>query len=148
MQTKSTQLSKQGSTLQRITNGELSVYSDQQADKTDVATAIGKLRAVFPKQTNEFFAVLAEMVVNSGMTANQLKDAVNHAICNTKYELKVSDIMTFDKRVKLYSYEDVYRMTGKFPSPDYCLVIVNGQRMYAKLTDAQQCGIRIDKIYG
>ena len=66
-----------------------------------------KLQSAFPKQNKEFFNVLAERLIANGFTDERLTDAVNNVIDNFQYrELKISDIVKCDKRIKLYNYKE------------------------------------------
>lgn len=63
---------------------------------------------------NTFFNILTERILLNKFTANRLKDAVNHIIDNFQYkELVVSDIIRFDKRIKLYTYNEVCNLVTK-----------------------------------
>ena len=51
-----------------------------------------------------FFNILVERMMANGFTAGRLEDATAHVIDNFQYrELNVSDIIKFDRRVKLYT---------------------------------------------
>lgn len=68
----------------------------------------------FPKMENEFFNLLSERVRANKFTTKRLNDAINHLIDNFNYkELNIADIIKFDKKVKLYSYNDVCKMVSK-----------------------------------
>ncbi len=76
-----------------------------------VAKNIRKLQTAFPKQSKEFFNVLAERLVANGFTDQRLTDAVNNVIDNFQFkELNISDIVRFDKTVRLYSYQEACRL--------------------------------------
>ena len=54
--------------------------------------------------SKEFFVLLSEFILTENFTEKRLKDAVNHIIKNFQYkELNISDIIKFDKRVRLYT---------------------------------------------
>ena len=60
---------------------------------------------------NEFFNLLAERVVDNGFTSDRLNHAINHVLDNFQYkELNISDIIRFDRRVRLYTHNEVSRM--------------------------------------
>ena len=68
----------------------------------------------FPKMGDPFFNLLAERVRANKFTTKRLNDAINHLIDNFNYkELNIADIIKFDKRAKLYSYNDVCKMVSK-----------------------------------
>jgi hypothetical protein len=73
-----------------------------------MAQAIRTLRIAFPRSGDEFFSLLYERMKKNQFTAKRLEDAVTHVIDNFPYkELNVSDIISFDRRVRLYSYDEV-----------------------------------------
>ena len=99
---------------------ELSLYADGFPTKEDLITASNRLSIAFPKMPKEFFVLLTEFVIKHKFTAKRLSDSVNHVIANFQYkELNISDIIKFDRRVKLYSWEDVYKIKGQIPHPDF-----------------------------
>ena len=69
--------------------------------------------------TTGFFTLLTEFIKKDGFTAKRLEDAVNHVIMNFAYkELNISDVIRYDRRVKLYSgreYENA-QINGADPS--------------------------------
>lgn len=70
-----------------------------------------RLQSAFPKQGKEFFNVLAERLIANGFTDQRFTDAVNHAIDNFQYkELNISDIVRFDKKVRLYNYQEACKL--------------------------------------
>lgn len=100
----------QGAFRKTQSNNELSIYLDKLTD-VGVAKNIRKLQTAFPKQSKEFFNVLAERLVANGFTDQRLTDAVNNVIDNFQFkELNISDIVRFDKTVRLYSYQEACRL--------------------------------------
>jgi len=97
----------------------LSLYGDKFPEKEDFIAASNRLSISFPKMTKEFFVLLTEFVVKKEFTAKRLSDAVNHVIANFQYkELNISDIIKFDRRVKLYTGKEfvIAQMNGIHPS--------------------------------
>ena len=79
-----------------------------------VAKNMRKLQSAFPKQSKEFFNVLAERLIATGFTDQRLTDAVNNVIDNFQYkELNVSDIVQFDKKIRLYTYPEACKLVTK-----------------------------------
>ena len=92
-----------------------------------------KLQSAFPKQSKEFFNVLAERLIANGFTDQRLTDAVNNVIDNFKYkELNVSDIVGFDKRIMLYTYNEA------------CCLVTEGKYEFGK--DLQRISMD-DRVY-
>ena len=76
-----------------------------------IAKNMKKLQSAFPKQSKEFFNVLAERLVANGFTDERLADAVNNVIDNFQYkELNISDIVRFDKKMRLYNYNEACKL--------------------------------------
>lgn len=92
----------------------ISLYSDDMADKADVAGALNILNAAFPRafssadERNAFFALLASRVIDNGFTKKRLKDAIYHFIDTGKAfkQILISDIISFDKLSKIMTYNE------------------------------------------
>ena len=92
----------------------ISLYGGEPAGAQEIAESISRLMDAFPKMENEFFNLLSERVRANKFTTKRLNDAINHLIDNFNYkELNIADIVKFDKKVKLYSYNDVCNMVSK-----------------------------------
>lgn len=92
----------------------------------------------FPKMENEFFNLLSERVRANKFTTKRLNDAINHLIDNFNYkELNIADIVKFDKKVKLYSYNDVCKMVSKGEASftDFAIKEIDGTHYRVKKTD-------------
>ena len=88
----------------------MSLYQDTLSDM-GIAKNMRKLQSAFPKQSKEFFNVLAERLIANGFTDERLTDAVNNVIDNFQYkELNISDIVRFDKKMRLYTYSEACRL--------------------------------------
>ena len=104
--------------------------------KDELKVATNRLAIAFPKMTSEFFVLLTEFVIKHDFTAKRLSDAVNHVISNFQYkEPNISDIIKFDKRVKLHTYNEVYIATGQVPHPDFEKREIEGKMYYIRKTD-------------
>jgi hypothetical protein len=115
---------------------ELSVYCDSRVTDREVSICNKKLQMAFPAMSAGFFNILTERIHANRFTVKRLEDATAHVIDNFRYkELNVSDIIRFDRRAKLYSYNDVIRITGQFPHPDFERRTVDGQNWYVRKTD-------------
>lgn len=127
----------QRESLELTQNNEVSVYTDQLAQPRDVGVAMKRLSASFSRMEDEFFNILSERIVKNGFTKKRLEDAVNSIIDNFQYkELNVSDVIRFDKKVKLYTYNEVcYMVTkGQAEFSDFEIRVINGThyRVYKK----------------
>lgn len=116
--------------IMKVKNGyEISIYSGI-ADPTVILQSVNRLKAAFPKMGDEFFNILSERIVKNGFSNERLQDAVNYVIDNFHYkELNVSDIIKFDKKVKLYTYNEVTCLVteGKASMDDFKIVEIDGK---------------------
>jgi hypothetical protein len=103
-----------------------------------LATSIKKLQVAFPSRPPEFFNLMAERIVANGFSDERLEDAVGCAIDTFGYkEINISDVVNFDRKIRLYTYNEVadmvqqgYRMDRDFEKRD-----VNGRAFWVKVTD-------------
>ena len=106
---------------QKKENGEieLSLYEGNLATEDDINNASTRLSWAFPRMMPQFYALLTEFIKKDRFTAKRLEDAVNHVIANFQYkELNISDVIRFDRRIKLYTgreYENA-QVNGADPS--------------------------------
>ncbi|WP_280744268.1 MULTISPECIES: hypothetical protein [unclassified Parabacteroides] len=125
--------------LLRTDNGcEISLYGAGELKPNEIAVEMARLRTAFPKQSQEFFNLLAERVLKNNFSPERLRDAVNHTIDNFAYkELNVSDIIRFDRRAKLYTYGEVCRlvMKGEADFSDFKTKEVEGEVFRVKKSD-------------
>jgi len=97
---------------------------------------VAKLFIAFPKMDTGFWDLLSERIVANGFTKERLKNAVEYVLDNFAYkELNISDIIRFDKRVKLYTFNELYKIEGQVPHPDYEKRIINEKVFYVKKND-------------
>lgn len=124
----------------------ITLYADQQADVRDIATQLNRLKAAFPRNEAVFFNLLAERIVARGMTRSQLTEAVNRLIDGFQYkELNVSDVIGWDKRIKLYSHSEVKDLCA-LPNPkaewtDFKVVQVGESYYRVKRSDLARYGL-------
>lgn len=85
-----------------------------------------------------FFSLLAERVAMNNFSNERLCDAVNYILDNFQYkQLTISDIIRFDRRVKLYTYNEVVNMvtTYKASFNDFEVRIIDGRYFRVKKSD-------------
>ena len=117
---------------------ELSLYADEKPERTDFIQANNRLGVAFPKMSKEFFVLLTEFIIKEGFTKERLKDAVNHVIANFQYkELNISDIIRFDRRVKLYSHSQASQMvtSGRASFEDFDKKQIDGKMFWILKSD-------------
>jgi hypothetical protein len=97
-------------TIKQSGKGETSIsaYTGSPASVNDIAVGIAKLNASFPNMEQGFWSILAERIEANNFTSDRLKEAIEHVLDNFRYkELTVSDIIQFDRRLKLYTYREI-----------------------------------------
>jgi hypothetical protein len=93
---------------------ELSLYTGEPANPRDIARCMATLKTAFPNMGNGFFDVLSERVTSNKLTRERLRDSVNWILDNFKYkELTVADVIRYDKRARLYTYDEVSSMVTR-----------------------------------
>ncbi len=89
-------------------NSQISIYKGETVSSLALAQNIAKIQVVFPKLDKLFFAVLTERLLLNNFTEQRLIDAAGYLIDNFKYQTPtIADVISFDKKIKLWSYEDV-----------------------------------------
>lgn len=101
---------------------------------------MNRLKAAFPKMAGnaDFFNLLSERVVANGFSNDRLRDAVNQILDNFQYkELVISDIIKYDRKVKLYTYSEVVSMVTKGSAvwSDFEIKEINGNHFRVKKAD-------------
>lgn len=73
-----------------------------------------KMQVIFPKLEKEFFIILTERILKNKFTEQRLKDSISYLIDNFKYQTpSIADIINFDKKVKLYSYNEILMLISR-----------------------------------
>lgn len=88
--------------------------------------------------SDQFFNLLSERIIANDFTENRLIDAINHVIDNFAYkELNISDVIRFDRKVKLYTYPEVSDLVtaGKASFSDFEIREINGKTFRVKKSD-------------
>lgn len=122
----------------------ISIYQDTTATDNDVAKQMARLTACFPTMDNLFISVLSERIVSNGFSKNRLIDAVNHVLDNFKYKkLSVADIITFDKKAKLYTHNEafMYIESNGCKFTDFVKVEVNSRKYWVLKREAEEIGM-------
>ena len=104
-----TTLQKSSKSLLKKQDNEysLSTYSGELTQES-IVKSVAKVKAAFPALPKEFYSVFIERLREKGFTDERLKDAVNNVIDNCQYPTPtLANFLSFDKRVKLYSYSEM-----------------------------------------
>lgn len=87
-----------------------------------------------------FYNLLAERIIANGFSDQRLQDAIEKLIDNFQYkEINISDVISFDKRIKLYTYGEVSDLisSNRAKMDDFEIKDVNGRKFWIKLTEKQ-----------
>jgi hypothetical protein len=123
---------------------EISIYSGELTAKC-IATESKKIQSAFPSLPKTFFDLLSERIVLNNFSDERLKAAVGYLLDNFKYPTPtIADIISFDKRVKLYSYSDVLESLDKGRIwSDFIKILRNEKIFWIKKTDQEQFNIPV-----
>jgi len=122
---------------------EITVYRDTLTPNC-VVTELRKLRAAFPALDQNFMDLIAERLIANGFTDQRLKDAIGNVVDNFTYQKpNISDIIRFDKKIKLYNAAEASKMVTDegYRYTDFSHYHRNGQLFWIKKTDAEMYGI-------
>jgi hypothetical protein len=134
---------------QEQNNYSLSVYNDN-LDPKNAACEVSRLKLAFPALEVGFFDVLLERIKENGFTDKRLRDAVNNLVDNFVYPTPtIANIISFDKRVKLYSYTQMLDMVmsyGVSAWKEYkAIKLIGSCRFYASIIDIKQYNLEVLK---
>jgi len=144
------QLATQNELPQLLTDGKedssysMSVYSDKLTPNVMLAET-KKLQAAFPSISSDQVNVLSERIIANGFTDNRLKDAISNLIDNHRYpNIMISDVISFDKRIKLYSHSDICGLLDKGQKWSEFVKFkkINNKIYFAKIQDAEMYGLK------
>jgi len=121
---------------------ETSIYTGKLTNEC-VASNVIKLNKAFPTLDGSFFDVFSDRIKDNKYNDSRLNDAVNHVIDNCIYPSPtIAQFISFDKMMKLYTYDDVLKMNDLSQSAfkEYRPVRIgeNTRPMYARLNDIEQ----------
>ena len=93
--------------LPSTSDNSLSLYSGELTTLC-VIENVKRLKAAFPALPQGFYDILVEMVKDDGFGDQRLTDAVKNVIKTCVYPIPtVANIISWDRRIKLYNYKDV-----------------------------------------
>lgn len=99
-------IEKDGKQYMSIYEGELT--------QAEMAKCMARLKIAFPSLPKEFYGLLGNRMKEKGFTDDKMRDAINYVIDNCKYPVpSIAEFLSFDRVVKLYSYNEVSNMVTK-----------------------------------
>lgn len=97
-----------------VNQNEVSVYNDPISDENHIRHEFKRLILAFPAMSSDFLFLLTDRIKNKRFTRLQLTAAIENLIDNYTYpQPKIADIISFDKKVKLYTYNEVCRLVDQ-----------------------------------
>lgn len=121
----------------------ISVYSGE-LTTVNTMEQVKRLRGAFPNIQKEFYDLLIERAKEKGFSDDRLTDAVNNLIDTFKYpQPRVADIISWDKRVELMSYNemmDLYWASGG-NWKGYVKQIINKRVYYVSKIELNKLGL-------
>jgi hypothetical protein len=119
---------------------EISIYKGE-LTPTCLSQEVLKVCASFPSLPAEFFDILSERVAANKFNDARLKAAVANLLDNFTYNTpKIADIISFDRKVKLFSYNEMLvhcHNTGNAYS-DYTMIKRNGKKYWIRKSEKDQ----------
>jgi hypothetical protein len=100
---------------------------------------IKRLRQAFPQIPPGFTDILLDRIKDRGFTDDRLRDSINNLIDNFTYPVpSVANIVSFDKRIKLYTYAEYCdQISAGFKSTDFSMVKRNGKNFWITVADKE-----------
>ena len=128
-------------------DGSISLYTGVLTPQCVVSASI-KLKNTFPALPKGFYDVLNDRIKEKGFSDKRLMDAVNHVIDTCVYPTPtIANIISFDKRIKLYTYDEVLKLLDTGASfEDFKVIERNGKKYRVKLADCEQYGIDFEML--
>lgn len=101
----------------RKSDGTLTAYGIGELTTQHVIDQIKKLRRAFPQLQVDFTDILLERAKEKKWTDRRLTDAVNNLIDTCQYpQPTLANVLSYDKRIKTYSYTDMCDMAYNYGS--------------------------------
>lgn len=93
----------------------ISLYEKGKVSPETFAKGIKLLQVAFPKLRNDWFKLLETLIDVEGFSDKRFMDAIYNLIKNYKYpEPLFSDILGFDKKIELYTYDELLEKCNDF----------------------------------
>ena len=126
------------STTQQIVKAdgcfEISIYKENNPTAEVLAWSVKTLRACYPDTDAVVFDILLERFKANGWGNDKIKDAVNNLIEKHVYKtINPANILTFDRKKKLYSYNQMIELVNKYGATiweNYSKENINGKIWY------------------
>lgn len=128
--------------LQRTGQYSLSIYNGELTTEC-IVKQVKKLKQAFPSLPKGFYDVLTDRIQELGFCDKRLTAAVNNLIDTCTYPTPtIANLITWDRRIKLYTYMQMVEMTNEYGAciwDGYKAVNVPGitVRVFASILDIE-----------
>lgn len=111
----------------------ISQYNDERPRPEDYAVIVKRLSIAFPQQTPAFFALAVQEMADMGFSRQRMYDSATNLIRTFQYKQpNISDLVSFDKRRRLYSYSQMISMLkcngGTYTADDFEAITIDEQK--------------------
>lgn len=135
-----------------IASTEMIAYVGEPATPQETAQCLKILSISFPDMPPEFFDILNKMIIRENISGLQLGKAVENLLCNHRYRtFTIAEIIGFNPKIKLYEWQDIYKMHGEYPYPGYLQIRIQTKRgeikKIVKTEDAKMYNLDIIREY-
>ena len=130
--------------------GEISIYAGEQpATPQEVQNWVATMAVAFPRQSTDFWRLVGQMVVRDKISQKRLAMIADRLMREHRYPvLNISDILSIDARVKIYTGTELRQRFGRFPVPGYMILKqrgADGTIRLASVQDVQRYGLEVQK---
>jgi hypothetical protein len=117
---------------QSSTSNEISLYQDELATASDLKSELVKLTVTFPEIDNNYIIILADRIKEHKFTKQRLHDAIAHVVDTCHYKRPmIAEIVSFDRKIKTYSYLEMTAMCNPHRTSDnFELIVVDGRKRW------------------
>ena len=133
--------------LQRTGEYSISIYHGELTTEC-IINQVKKLKQAFPSLPKGFYDILTDRIQELGFLDSRLICAVNNLIDTCTYPTPtIANLITWDRRVKLYTYRQMVEMTNEYGAStwdDYKAVQAPGItiRVYASVFDIETYNLK------
>ncbi|MDD5013700.1 MAG: hypothetical protein PHW73_01185 [Atribacterota bacterium] len=101
-----------------------------------------RIKAAFPSLPKFFYDILWDRLKAHNFNDDRLISAVDYLIDNCIYPVPtIANLITFDKRVKLYTYQELSKMVNEYGAIVFenykAIKTASKMRLYACITDIE-----------
>jgi len=130
--------------LSQSTQNSISIYTDKLTVE-GVSRQMIKLKKGFPSLPADYYDLLIERIKANNFTNNRLQDAIENLIDTCPYPTPaIANIISWDRRIKLYNHEDIVKMTDQYHNAFdlYQCIEIDGVKKFAHKNDIEKYNLK------